>query len=73
MTAAFATLAFLTVLWMLAVVTAQVLDRSGARIVAALKGESMKPSLATQPVRLRHQRYLPARAMRVSARRRAAA
>jgi hypothetical protein len=73
MTAAFATLAFLTVLWMLAIVGAFVFDRSGAKILAALKGQSVSPSLSTRPVRLRHQRYQTARAMRVSARQRAAA
>ena len=40
MIAAFGTLAFLATLWLLVVVGASVLEESGAKIVAALKGET---------------------------------
>lgn len=73
MTAALATLAFLTVLWVIAVVGAVVIDGRGAKILAALRGQSISPSISTRPVRVRHQRYQPTRAIRVSARQRAAA
>ena len=39
MIAAFGTLAFLATLWLLVVVGAAVLEESGAKIAAALKGE----------------------------------
>lgn len=73
MTAALATLAFLTVLWMLAIVGATVLDKNGAKILAALKGRSLSPGLVTRPVRLRHQRYTTPRAYRITSQQRAAA
>lgn len=50
MIAAFATLAFLAALWLLVVVGAAVLEHSGAKIAAALRGESRVP---VQVARLR--------------------
>ena len=55
MTAAFGTLAFLSTMWMLVVVAAWVLEQSGSKIVAALKGRSIAPTLFTAPMRLRHR------------------
>lgn len=72
MTAALATLVFLATIWMLAVVGAHLFEKSGAKILAALQGRSTAPALATRPVRLRHQRFQPARA-RFTERQRAAA
>ena len=54
MTAALGALPFLATLWLLMVLGAAVLEESGAKIVAALKGESMRqPSAGATPVRLR--------------------
>jgi hypothetical protein len=53
MIAAFATLVFLTALWMLVVVGARVLEENGSKIAAALKGQSIAPTLTTSPIRLR--------------------
>ena len=73
MIAAFGTLAFLGTLWMLVVVGAAVLEESGAKIVAALKGEPVrKSSLRLAPVRMRNRLRLQ-RPMRVAATSRAAA
>ena len=47
MIAAFATLAFLTTLWLVAVVMAQTVGESGGKILAALKGNSQ---LASAPI-----------------------
>jgi hypothetical protein len=47
MIAALGTLAFLATLWLLVVVGAMVLEESGAKIAAALKGEP-----ARQPIRI---------------------
>jgi len=47
MTAAFGTLAFLATLWLLVVIGAMVLEESGAKIAAALKGKPRH-----QPVRI---------------------
>ena len=55
MIAAFATLVFLTAMWMLVVVGARVLEENGSKIVAALKGRSAAPTLTTPPMRLRHR------------------
>lgn len=55
MTAALATLAFLATLWLLAVVGAMILELSGAKIVAALKGQSMEPAITTASVPVRHR------------------
>jgi hypothetical protein len=53
MTAALGTLAFLTTLWLLVVVGAAVLEESGAKIAAALKGKSMEPPPAMAATRIR--------------------
>lgn len=73
MIAALATLVFLATLWMLVVVGAAVIESSGSRILAALKGRSVVPAIATPAVRIRHQRFQAMRPARVSARQRAAA
>ena len=52
MTAALGTLPFLATLWLLAVLGATVLEESGAKIAAALKGKSAYRQIAF-PVRLR--------------------
>jgi hypothetical protein len=72
MIAAFGTLVFLATLWLLVVVGAMVLEESGARIAAALKGEPQRRKLELKPMRLRlRQGAQPA--MRATARWRAAA
>jgi hypothetical protein len=54
MIAALGTLAFLATLWLLVVVGAAVLEESGAKIAAALKGASARqPVLRMTPVRVR--------------------
>jgi hypothetical protein len=53
MIAALGTLVFLATLWLLVVVGAAVLEESGAKIAAALKGRQDRPSIAFAPVRLR--------------------
>ena len=73
MIAALATLIFLTTLWLLVVVGAAVIETSGGKILAALKGRILAPSVATRPVRVRHLRYQPQRPVRINARQRAAA
>jgi len=73
MIAAFGTLAFLGTLWMLVVVGAAVLEESGAKIAAALKGEPVRrSSLRLAPVRMRNRLRLQ-RPMRARATWRAAA
>jgi hypothetical protein len=64
MTAAFGTLAFLTTLWLLVVVGAAVLEESGAKIAAALKGKSMepKPAIVAARIRVRTRAQQPMRA-----------
>jgi hypothetical protein len=71
MIAPLGTLAFLATLWLLVVVGAAVLEESGARIAAALKG---KPAArqATVPIRVRTRSRL-AKPMRAQPRWRAAA
>ena len=71
MIAALGTLAFLTTLWLLAVVGAMILGESGGKILAALRGQSSAPVLKTAPVRLRHRQRV--RQMRATPRLRAAA
>ena len=71
MIAALGTLAFLATLWLLVVVGASVLEVSGAKIAAALKGKSAEqPSFV--PVRVRSRIRLQA-PMRAKPRLRAAA
>ena len=56
MTAALGTLPFLATLWLLVVVGAQVLEESGAKIAAALKGnrvQSPSPQVGQLRMRLR--------------------
>jgi hypothetical protein len=72
MIAAVGTLVFLATLWLLAVVGAAVLEESGAKIVAALKGKRAQAALALVPVRARARARMP-RPTRVSAQWRAAA
>ena len=53
MIAAIGTLVFLAPLWLLAVIGAAVLEESGAKIAAALKGKQDRPSMAFASVRVR--------------------
>ena len=71
MIAPLGTLAFLATLWLLVVVGASVLEASGARIAAALKGRS-SPRHVTVPVRVRMRSRLQ-QPMRAKPRWRAAA
>jgi hypothetical protein len=71
MIAALGTLPFLATLWLLVVVGAAVLEESGAKIAAALRGELARPAAAVT-VRLRI-RTRASQAMRVGAKLRAAA
>ena len=52
MIAVLGTLPFLATLWLLVVLGARVLEESGAKIAAALKGEPARPKVAV-PVRMR--------------------
>ena len=71
MIAALGTLAFLTTLWLLVVVGAAVLEESGEKIAAALKGEPVNPQIQV-PVRVR-TRLRVQKPTRAKPRRRAAA
>jgi hypothetical protein len=71
MIAALGTLAFLATLWMLVVVGAAVLEESGAKIAAALKGKPAQSPIRV-PVRVRARPRLQ-KPMRATARLRAAA
>ena len=62
MIAALATLAFLATLWLLVVVGAAILEESGARIAAALKGESPRSPVAPVRIRVRGRVGRPVRA-----------
>ena len=53
MMAALGTLVFLATLWLVVVVGAAVLEESGAKIAAALKGKQARPSMAFASVRVR--------------------
>lgn len=71
MIASLGTLAFLATLWLLVVMGASVLEESGARIAAALKGKSRSvPAIAPVRIRTRGRIQQP---MRASAKWRAAA
>jgi hypothetical protein len=73
MLAPLGTLAFLVTLWLLVVVGAAVLEESGAKIAAALKGKpAVHPSIGLVPVRLRTRSRLQ-QPMRAEPRWRAAA
>ncbi len=52
MIAALGTLAFLATLWLLVVIGAMVLEESGAKIAAALRGNSLRGNSQRQPVRI---------------------
>jgi hypothetical protein len=71
MIGALGTLAFLASLWLLVAVGAAVLEESGAKIAAALKGELVRPPSPYVP--RTHMRQRPVSAMRAAARWRAAA
>jgi hypothetical protein len=73
MIAALGTLAFLFTLWMLVVVGAAVLEESGAKIAAALKGTAPRRQvMAIPPIRMR-LRYRQTRVIRAAPKHRAAA
>ena len=72
MIAALGTLVFLATLWLLVVVGAAVLEESGAKIAAALKGIQNRPAMASVSVRVRARPRLQ-QPMRVTASWRAAA
>ena len=60
MTAVLGTLPFIATLWLLVVLGAAVLEESGAKIVAALKGNSLKQSCpVSRPARNRRNSRLP--------------
>jgi hypothetical protein len=72
MIAPLGTLAFLATLWLLTVVGAAVLEESGAKIAAALKGRPVRqPSFSLSPMRVRAR--FRSRPMRATAGGRAAA
>ena len=71
MIAALATLAFLATLWLLVVLGAATLEESGAKIAAALKGQSPENLAPVLPFKPRRQRVAPS--IRVEPRWRAAA
>ena len=71
MSAALGTLPFLATLWLVVVLGARILEESGAKIAAALKGE---PERLQSPVQLRMRvRWHPRQPMRAEPRWRAAA
>lgn len=72
MMAAVGTLVFLGVLWLMVVVGAAVLEESGAKIVAALKGKTAASPATFAPVRVRTRSRLQ-QPMRASAQWRVAA
>ena len=59
MTAALSTLPFLATLWLLLVLGARVLEESGAKIAAALKGKQIRRTSAPPPLSVR-VRWRPA-------------
>ncbi|MEO6432563.1 MAG: hypothetical protein ABIO29_01105 [Sphingomicrobium sp.] len=75
MTAALGTLAFLTTVWMLVVVTAMVLEQSGGKILAALKGHVAVAPVRSATIRIRYGSHSAraAQPIRATARLRAAA
>jgi hypothetical protein len=72
MTAPLGTLAFLATSWLLVVLGASVLEESGAKIAAALKGVPQRRKLELKPMRIR-ARQQPQKAMRATPQWRAAA
>ena len=71
MIAPLGTLVFLTTIWLLVVLGATVLEASGAKIAAALKGKTMDRQVVV-PIRVRTRARIQ-KPMRASARWRAAA
>ena len=72
MIAALGTLVFLTTVWMLVVVGAAILEESGAKIAAALKGKPLpQPMMRGRTVRIRMRQQ--SRVMRAVPKLRAAA
>jgi len=71
MIAPLGTLVFLTTIWLLVVLGASVLEASGAKIAAALKGKTMGRQVAV-PIRVRTRARVQ-KPMRATARWRAAA
>ncbi len=61
MLAALATLAFLSVIWLVIVTAAHTLEESDVKIVDALKGRSILAQPAPAPVTLRYSQRMPAR------------
>ncbi len=57
MLAPFATLAFLTALWLVALIALDMADGVGAKVLAALRGQSMiaRPPQSLRPVTVRFQ------------------
>ena len=72
MTAALGTLVFLVLGWLLVVVGAAVLEESGGKILAALKGKPAANPVQAMPVRMRTRQRLQ-QPMRATAEWRAAA
>jgi hypothetical protein len=60
MIAALGTLPFIATLWLLVVLGAQVLEESGAKIAAALKGRHAQPRFEIKAMRLRIRAGRPA-------------
>ena len=74
MTAAIATLAFLASLWLCVTVAARMLEESGSKILAALRGQSLLATTpAVVPVRIRMTRSRLQRPVHARPRLRAAA
>ena len=73
MTAVLGTLPFIATLWLLVVLGAAILEESGAKIVAALKGEAAVKRLAAETLVRHSVRTRPNRPMRASDEWRAAA
>jgi hypothetical protein len=72
MIAAMGTLVFLATMWLLVVMGAALLEESGAKIAAALRGKPAAKSLAFAPLRVRARTRQP-QPMRAAATWRAAA
>lgn len=69
MTAVLGTLPFLATLWLLVMLGAKVLEESGGKILAALRGEREQQIIVPDGGRPRHQRRVgTARTVRVSLR-----
>jgi hypothetical protein len=64
MIAALGTLPFLATLWLLAVLGARILEESGAKIAAALKGEHILPKQSTMALVRMRERPLSRRVRR---------